>query len=65
MDRIKAAPAAFPSDYVIIGTLVGDGEVLYFSKNNLKIYSDNHGKTKEYVVFDNVLEMLIAELNNY
>ena len=65
LDRIKAAPAAFPSDYVIIGTLVGDGEVLYFSKNNLKIYSDNHGKTKEYVVFDNVLEMLIAELNNY
>lgn len=65
LDRIKIYSQSFPSDYVIIGSLVGDGEVLCFSKNDLKIFSDFHGKIKKYDNFDNVLMELVNDLNNY
>lgn len=48
-----------PNDYVVIGELVGDGELLCFSKTTNKIVRYNHGKSKEYQNFKEILNLIL------
>ncbi|MDR0920318.1 MAG: SMI1/KNR4 family protein [Oscillospiraceae bacterium] len=49
-------------DYVIIGSIIGDGETLCFSRDTGKIFRDNHGEISEYPSFKNVLEWVCDNL---
>lgn len=51
-----------PEDYVIIGHLVGDGEILCFSKNTGTILSYYNGKSFEYGNFKKYLKFLISTI---
>ncbi|MBQ7131057.1 MAG: SMI1/KNR4 family protein [Oscillospiraceae bacterium] len=46
-------------DLVIIGTLIGDGEFLCFSKKTGKIVRHNHGKMREYDNMNKVIKKLL------
>jgi len=48
-----------PDDYVVIGELIGDGELLCFSKTTGKIIRYNHGKSIEYQNFKEVLNLIL------
>lgn len=48
-----------PNDYVVIGELIGDGEFLCFSKTTNKIIRYNHGKSKEYQNFKEILNLIL------
>ncbi len=48
-----------PNDYVVIGELIGDGELLCFSKTTGKIIRYNHGKSIEYQSFKEVLNLIL------
>ncbi len=47
------------NEYLVIGTLGGDGEKLCFSKLNGKIVRVNHGEIIELEDFNNVLDWVI------
>ena len=49
-----------PNEYVVIGSLIGDGELLCFSKINGNIVSIDHGKVFEYGDFKNYLRFMIS-----
>lgn len=46
-------------DYIVMGELIGDGELLCFSKTTGKIIRYNHGKTIEYQDFKEVLNLIL------
>jgi hypothetical protein len=46
-------------DYIVIGELIGDGELLCFSKTTGKIIRYNHGKAIEYQSFKEVLNLIL------
>ena len=48
-----------PDDYVAIGELIGDGEVLCFSKSTNKFIRYNHGKSIEYQNFEDILNLIL------
>lgn len=48
-----------PEDYVSIGELIGDGEVLCFSKSTNKFIRYNHGKSIEYQSFKDILNLIL------
>jgi len=52
-------------DYIFIGEIIGDGEVLYFSKADDTIYSDFEGEITEYKDFDDFLVYLEITLEEY
>jgi len=47
----------FPKDYIILGEVVGDGEVLCYSKNNRNYISYFEGRKK---VYDSLIDFLNA-----
>jgi hypothetical protein len=49
----------FPEDYVIIAEVVGDGEILCFSKNTGKYYSCFEGEEEEYDSFSDCLKEIL------
>lgn len=48
-----------PNNYIVIGELIGDGELLCFSKTTGKIIRYNHGKTIEYQDFKEILNLIL------
>lgn len=48
-----------PNDYIVIGELIGDGELLCFSKTTGKIIRYNHGKTIVYQSFKEILSLIL------
>ncbi len=52
----------YPDDYVVIGSLVGDGEILCFSKETGGLFTDDHGDITDYDDFNEVLEEIIEDI---
>lgn len=48
-----------PNDYIAIGELIGDGELLCFSKSTARFIRYNHGKTIEYQNFKEILNLIL------
>lgn len=48
-----------PDDYIVIGELIGDGELLCFSKTTGKIIRYTHGRTVEYQSFNEILSLIL------
>ncbi len=59
INNLKIYNDCIPDDYVVIGELIGDGEVLCFSKTTQKIIRYNHGKTIEYKHFKEILNLIL------
>ncbi len=49
-----------PDDYVVIGELIGDGELLCFSKITGKIIRYNHGKSIVYQNFKEIINLILS-----
>ena len=49
-------------DTVIIGSIIGDGEIVCFSKSNGVIFTNDHGKIYEVDSFDDILLSVIEQL---
>lgn len=62
LNQIIVESDYFPKDYVVIGSLGGDGEVICFSKSTGKIFSDDHGDIYNYDDFKEVLEEIIEDI---
>ena len=62
LEGIEINADGFPEDDVVIGELVGDGELVCFSKESGKIFTDDHGETAEYENFNEILEEVIYDL---
>ena len=59
LNRIVTSGHSFADDYVVIASLIGDGEFLCFSKTTqLYIWCD-HGKTREYSDFKKILNKIM------
>lgn len=63
LNRIEFNVSGFDEDCVIIGSLIGDGFVICFSKDNGKIFTDDHGEITEYDSLNEILEEVIYEIN--
>lgn len=59
IDMIGFYNEYLPEDYVAIGELIGDGEVLCFSKSTNKFIRYNHGKSIEYQSFEDILNLIL------
>jgi hypothetical protein len=51
-------------DYVIIGSVIGDGEILCFSKSTGKIFTDNHGEIREYINLKKLLKWTLDNIKD-
>lgn len=52
-------------DFILIGDIIGDGECLYFTKNDTTIYRDFEGEITEYESFDEFLVHLEIDLEDF
>lgn len=57
-------PKFVPEDLVVIGELIGDGELVCFSKINRKLLFIFEGKNKEVDDFDQILKRIINILDD-
>jgi hypothetical protein len=48
INQIEVYNPPLIEDYMVIGSIVGDGEMICFSKSTGKIFTDDHGDVKEY-----------------
>jgi len=62
LNKIIVNPDYCPDDYVIIGSLTGDGELICFSKDTGRIFTDDHDDTTDYEDFNEVLEVIIEDI---
>ena len=62
LNKIDAKSEYFPDDYVIIGSLTGDGELICFSKKTREIFADDHGDITNYDSFNELLEDIINDI---
>ena len=54
----------FPKDYIILGEVVGDGEVLCYSKNNRNYISYFEGRKKAYDSLIDFLNAVIVDIKD-
>lgn len=52
-------------NFILIGDIIGDGECLYFTKNDTTIYRDFEGDITEYESFDEFLVDLELDLEDF
>lgn len=62
LDRIEYDSEYLPDDYVVIGRLTGDGEIICFSKERGTIFTDDHGDITVYYDFNELLEIIIEDI---
>ena len=62
LDNIIINPDLYPEDYVIIGSLAGDGELICFSKKTGEIFTDDHDDITNYDSFNELLEDIINDI---
>lgn len=62
LNKIMVKSEYCPDDYVIIGSLTGDGELICFSKDTGKIFTDDHEDITDYEDFNEVLEVIIEDI---
>ena len=62
LDRIEDDIEYLPDDYVVIGSLTGDGEIICFSKNGGTIFTDQHGDIIVYDDFRELIEIIIDDI---
>ena len=62
MGQIEYDIEYLPDDYVIIGRLTGDGEIICFSKERGIIFTDEHGDITVYDDFGELLEIIIEDI---
>ncbi len=62
LDRIEDDIEYIPDDYVVIGSLTGDGEIICFSKNGGTIFTDQHGDITVYDDFRELIEIIIDDI---
>ncbi len=56
------SPNYVHGDTVIIGSIIGDGEIVCFSKSNGIIFTNDHGEIYEVDSFDDILLGVIEQL---
>lgn len=62
LDRIEYDIEYLPDDYVVIGSLTGDGEIICFSKERGTIFTDEHGDITLYDDFRELIEIIIDDI---
>lgn len=55
---------SFPEDYIILGEIIGDGEMLCYSKENHNYISLFEGREKRFNTFSDCLNKIIKRIRN-
>ena len=55
---------SFPEDYIILGEIIGDGEMLCYSKKNREYVSLFEGREKHFNTFSDCLNKIIRRIRN-
>jgi hypothetical protein len=60
----QAKEKVFPEDYIILGEIIGDGEMLCYSKKSREYISLFEGREKHFNTFSDCLNKIIRRIRN-